>query len=136
MMGRLVTALAGPLIETVKLRAYAAALFCAAAASLLFALVFGLVAVRHWIVVTFNSQYPDLWMALAFVVIALPLIAVGLSLHSQKPKANPTLDLALLAGPPALRLVSRKISPQAVAIGVVLVAGVALGRRFAARAPS
>ena len=135
-MGRLVTALAGPLIETVKLRAYAAALFIAAASSLLFAFVFGLVALRHWIVVTFNSQYPDLWMALAFVVIALPLIALGLSLQSQKPKANPTVDLALLAGPSALRLVSRKISPQTVAIGVVLVAGVALGRRFVARAPS
>jgi len=134
--GRLVLALAGPLIETVKLRAYAAALFFAAAASLLFALVFGLVALRHWIAVSFNSQYPDLWIALGFVVIAVPLIAVGLYLLSQKPKANPTVDLALLAGPPALRLVARKISPQAVAVGVVLVAGVALGRRFAARTPT
>ena len=136
MFGRLVSALAGPLIETVRFRAIAVALYFAAAASLLFALVFALVALRHWIVVSYHSEYPDLWIALAFLVIALPLIAGGLYLQQQKPKANPSLDIALLAGPPVLRLAARRVSPKAMAIGVVLVAGVALGRRLTARALS
>jgi hypothetical protein len=133
MLGGLVTVLAGHLIETAKLKAYALALYAAAAASLLFASIFGLVALRHWIEIAYATAYPDLWIALAFVVIAVPLIGVGLYLQQQKPKTNPAIDIALLTAPSVLRLASRKISARAVVIGVVLVGGVALGRRFMAR---
>ncbi len=136
MIGGLVTVLAGHLIETAKLKAYAVALYVAAAASLLFASIFGLVALRNWIAVTYGTAYPDLWIALAFVVIAIPLTGVGLYFQQQKPKANPAIDIALLTAPSLLRLASRRISARAVVIGVVLVGGVALGRRFMARPPS
>lgn len=136
MLGGLVTVLAGHFIEKAKLKAYAVALYAAAAASLLFASIFALVALRHWIAVHFGSQYPDLWIALGFVIIAAPLIGFGIYLAQSKPKTNPGLDIALLAGPPAVRLAARRLSPRTVGVGVVLVAGLLLGRRMAAKRPT
>ena len=133
-MGDFVSVLAGHLIERVKLKAYAFALYAGAAVSLLFAFVFALVSLRHWIVVTYSSQYPDLWIALAFVVIALVVVGIGLYLQRKQPEGNPALDVALLAGPPAFKIASRRLSARTVAVGVVLVAGLALGRRIARRA--
>jgi hypothetical protein len=136
MIGGLVNVFAGHLIETAKLKAYAAARLAAAAASLLFALIFGLVALRHWIAVTYATAYPDLWIALGFLVVAVPFVGVGLALQQRKPKVHPAADVALIAGPPILRLAARKISGRTLVIAVVLVGGVALGRRFAARRPN
>jgi hypothetical protein len=132
-MGGLVSFLAGHLLERIRLKAYAFALFAGAAASLLFAFAFALVALNHWIAVTYNSQYPELWIALGFVVIALIVLAVGLFLQNRKPEGNPAATMALLAAPPAFRLAARRLSPRTVAVGVVLIAGLALGRRFASR---
>ncbi len=60
MLGGLIAVLGRHLIEVIKLKAYAVALYAAAAVSLLFAFVFALVSLRHWIVMTFNASYPDL----------------------------------------------------------------------------
>ncbi len=130
MIGGLVTLLAGHFIETAKLKAYAIAFYVGAAASLLFAFVFALVGLRHWIAVTYLSQYPELWIALGFVVIAAVAIGVGVYWQKQKPKTNPAVDIALFAGPPTARLAVRTLSPRVVAVGVVLVAGLLLGRRM------
>ena len=86
--------------------------------------MFALVALRHWIAVTFNSAISRPVDRADFVVIALPLHRrSAFCLQSRKPKANPALDMALLAGPPVLRFASRRLSPRTVAVGVVLVAG-------------
>ena len=130
MMGGLVAVLTGHLVETLKIKAYAVALYVAAAASLLFAFVFGLVSLRHWIVVTYASQYPDLWIALGFVVLAAILVGVGVWLYQQKPKTQPLADIAFIAGPPAAKLVGRRLNARAVAVGVVLIAGLLVGRRM------
>ena len=95
--------------------------------------MFALVALRHWIAVTYASQYPDLWIALAFVVVALVVIAIAMYLQNKKPEGNPAATMALLAAPPAFRLASRRINARTVAVGVVLIAGLALGRRLASR---
>jgi hypothetical protein len=136
MLGGLVSVFAGHLIETAKLRAYALALYAAAATSLLVASIFGLVALRHWIAITYGSNYPELWIALGFVVIATPLIAIGLYLQQKKPKTHPAADIALIAGPPVLRLAARNVSARTVVVVVVLAAGVALGRRIVTRRSS
>lgn len=136
MIGGLVTVLAGHLIETAKRKAQALALYGAAAASLLFASIFGLVALRHWIAVTYASQYPDLWIALGFIVLAAPLAGVGYYLQTKKPKTNPAADIALIAGPPALRFAARKVNARVAAVGLVLVAGLFLGRRLTHRPPT
>ena len=131
MLGGLVTVLAGRLIETAKLRAAAFALYAGAAASLLFALVFALVALRHWIAVTYASQYPELWIALLFVVVALICGGIGVFLRYRKPRTNALADVALLAGPTLFGLAARnarKLSPRAVGVGVVLLGGLLLGR--------
>jgi hypothetical protein len=130
MIGGLVTVLAGHLIETAKLKAYAIAFYAGAGASLLIALVFALVGLRHWIAVTYLSQYPDLWIALGFVVITGLLIGIGVYWQKQKPKTNPAMDIALLAGPSAARIAFRNLSPRVVAVGVVLIVGLFVGRRM------
>ena len=107
MIGGLVTVLVGHLVETAKLKAYAAALYAAAAASLLFAFVFALGSLRHWIAVRYGSEYPDLWIAAGFVVLAIPFVGFGIWMQSQKPKPHPAASIALLAGPPAARLAMR-----------------------------
>jgi hypothetical protein len=107
MLGGLVTVLAGHLIQKAKLRAYAFALYAGAAASLLVAAVFALVALRHWIAVTYDTQYPDLWIALIFVIVAAVFGGVGYYFHIRKPKTNPAADIAILAAPSALKLAGR-----------------------------
>jgi hypothetical protein len=136
MLGGLVTVLAGHLIQKAKLRAYAFALYAGAAASLLVAAVFALVALRHWIAVTYDTQYPDLWIALIFVIVAAVFGGVGYYFHIRKPKTNPAADIAILAAPSALKLAgrgARKISPRAVGIGIVLIGALAMGRSFFSR---
>ena len=130
MIGGLVTVLAGHFLETAKLRAVAAAFYVAATVILLCAAVFALVALRHWIAVTYLSQYPDLWIALGMAVIAAVLIGVGVYWQKREPKTNPAVDIALLAGPSAARLAFRTMSPRVIAVGVVLVAGLFVGRRL------
>jgi len=136
MLGGLVTVLAGHLIQTAKLRAVAFALYAATAASLLLAALFALVALRHWIAITYATQYPDLWIALGFVVLAIPLWGVGYFFHTRPPKTNPIADVALIAGPSLLGAAARgarRISPRAVGLGVVLLGALALGRSFLSR---
>lgn len=131
MLGGLITVLAGQLVEKVKLRAYAVALYAGAAVSLLFALVFAIVALRHWIAVTYDSQYPDLWIALLFIIVAAIFVGVGLALAYRKPKTNPALDVALIAGPTLLGAAARsarRMSPRAMGVGVVLIGGLLAGR--------
>jgi hypothetical protein len=131
MLGGLVTVLAGHLIQKAKLRAFAFALYAGAGASLLFALVFALVALRHWIAITYGSQYPDLWIALLFVVVALIFGGIGAIFYYWKPKTNPVADVALLAGPTLLAAGARsvrRLSPRMIGVGVVLLGGLVLGR--------
>ena len=131
MLGGLVTVLAGHLIQKAKMRAQAFALYAGAGASLLFALVFALVALRHWIAVAYGSQYPELWIALLFVVVALILVGVGALLQYRKPKTNPVVDVAIIAGPTLLAAgarSARRLSPRAVGVGIVLLGGLMLGR--------
>jgi len=132
MIGGLFTVFAGHLVESAKLKAYAAAFYAAAAMGLLFASIFGLVALRHWLAVTYGLRYPELWIALGFVIVALALTAAGLYMQKRKPKTNPAADLALLAAPPAFKLAARNLNSRTVGVVVVLVAGVLLGRRIAA----
>jgi len=136
MLGGLVSVLAGHLIQTVKLRSVAFALYGATAASLLFAAVFALVSLRRWIAITYGAQYPELWIALGFVVLGAILGGVGYYFHTRKPKTNPAADLALVAAPTLLGIAAngaRKVSPRAVGIAVVLIGAVALGRSFFSR---
>ena len=131
MLGGLVSVLAGHLVQKVKLRALAGALYAGAAASLLFALVFALVALRHWIAITYNSQYPDLWIALLFVLVAAIFVVVGLVLAYRKPKTNPALDVALIAAPTVLAAAARsarRVSPRTMGVGAVLLVGLIAGR--------
>ena len=79
---------------------------------------------------TYLSQYPDLWIALGMAVIAAVLIGVGVYWQKREPKTNPAVDIALLAGPSAARLAFRTMSPRVIAVGVVLVAGLFVGRRL------
>jgi len=134
MIGGLVAVLGRHLIEVIKLKAYAVALYVAAAASLLFALVFALVGLRHWIAVTYGSNYPDLWIALGFVVITGVLAGVAITLQRKQPTTQPMADIALLAGPPAAMFAVRRLSPRTIAVGVVLIAGLVVGRRMTHRA--
>src|SRR5580658_8521639 len=133
MIGGLVTVLVGHLIETAKLRAYAATLYAAAAASLLFAFIYALGSLRHWIAVRYGSEYPDLWIAAGFVVLAIPFLGFGIWMQNQKPKRHPAASIALLAGPPAARLAARTVGPRMVAVGVVLIASLIVGRSISGR---
>jgi len=133
MIGGLVSVLGRHLIETLKLKAYAVALYAAAGVSLLFALVFALVSLRHWIVVTFNASYPDMWIAAGWIVIMAILIGLAMYMQRKEPPTKPAADLALLAGPPAAKFAIRRVSPRTLAVGVVLIAGLVLGRRMAQR---
>jgi hypothetical protein len=133
MIGGLVTVLVGHLVETAKLRAYAAALYAAAAASLLFAFIFALGSLRHWIAVRYGSEYPDLWIAAGFVVLAIPFVGFGIWMQNQRPKRHPAASIALLAGPPAARLAARAVGPRMVAVGVVLIASLIVGRSISGR---
>ena len=133
MIGGLVTILVGHLVETAKLRAYAAALYGAAAASLLFAFIFSLGSLRHWIAVRYGSEYPDLWIAAGFVVLAIPFVGFGIWMQNQRPKRHPAASIALLAGPPAARLAARTVGPRMIAVGVILIASLVLGRSLSAR---
>ena len=131
MLGGLVSVFAGHLIEKAKLRAIAFALYAGAGVSLLFAFVFAIVALRHWIAVAYGSEYPDLWIALLFVIITAILAGVGVALQYRKPKTNPLADVAILAGPSLLMATARsarRMSPRSVGVGAVLIGGLVLGR--------
>src|ERR1700761_4361621 len=133
MIGGLVTILAGHLIETAKLRSYALALYAGAAASLLFAFVFALGSLRHWIAVRYGSEYPDLWIAAGFVVLAIPFVGCGIYMQSQKPKRHPAASIALLAGPAAAGFAAGTVGPKMVAVGLVLAASLIVGRSMSGR---
>lgn len=130
MIGGLVAVLGRHFLEIVKLRAYAVAAYVAAAASLLFAFVFALVALRQWLF-RLGYENPDVGIAIGFVVLAAIAVAVGVYVRSLDPPTRPATDLALLAGPPAARFAVRRLSPRAIAIGVVLLGGLMVGRRMA-----
>src|SRR5277367_3377457 len=133
MLGGLVTVLVGHLVETAKLRAYAAALYSAAAASLLFAFIFALGSLRHWIAVRYGSEYPDLWIAAGFVVLAIPFVGFGIWMQGQRPKPHPAASIAMIAGPSAARLAVRTVGPRMIAVGVVLIASLVVGRSLSGR---
>src|SRR5271154_6987592 len=104
MLAGIITALLGHLIETAKLRAVAVALYAAAAVSLLFAFIFALGALRHWIVITYDPAYPDLWISAGFVVLSAPFIGFGVWMQGRKAKIHPAASIAMVAGPPVVRL--------------------------------
>jgi hypothetical protein len=133
MLGGLVAVLGRHLVEVIKLKAYVVALYVAAAASLLFALVFALVSLSHWIAVYYHTDYPDLWIALGFVVITAILAGFAIYMQRREPPTKPMADLAFIAGPPAAKFAMRRLSPRTVAVGLVLVAGLVLGRRLTHR---
>lgn len=133
MIGGLISVLGRHLIEVIKLKAYAVALYVAAGMSLLFALGFALVALRNWIAYHFSSAYPDMWVAFLMVVITAILAGVGVYMQRKEPPTKPVADIAFLAAPPAARFAFRSLSPRTIVVGVVLVAGLALGRRLTHR---
>jgi len=133
MIGGLIAILGRHFVEIIKLKAYAIAFYAAAAVSLLFAFVFALVSLRHWIVITFASNYPDLWIAAGFIVIAAAMVGVAMYMQRKEPPTKPVADLALLAGPPAAKFAVRRLSPRTIAVGIVLIAGLVVGRRMTQR---
>ena len=130
MLSGLAAILFGHIAELIKLRGLAAALYAGAAAFLLFALGFALAGLGRWLALAHGVEFPELWIALGLVVVAVPFIGFGLALQTRKPKTHPATDIALIAGPAALRLAARKIDARLIAVGAVLVAGVVLGRRL------
>lgn len=130
MIAGIASAFARHIAEKIKLKAYAAVLYVGAGVVLLFAIAFALVGLRHWLIATYGLRYPELWIALALLVIALIIGAIGLAMQRRQPKTNPLADLALVAGPPAARLAARRVDLPVVMTGVVLVLGVVLGRRL------
>jgi hypothetical protein len=133
MIGGLISVLGRHLVEVIKLKAYAVALYAAAGLSLLFALGFALVALRNWFAYDLQWPDPDLWVALFMVVITAILAGVGVMMQRRQPQTQPAADIALLAGPPAASFAFRRLSPRTVAVGVVLIAGLFLGRRLSHR---
>jgi hypothetical protein len=133
MIGGLIAILGRRFVEIIKLKAYAIAFYAAAAVSLLFAFVFALVSLRHWIVVTFAANYPDLWIATGFFVIAAAMVGLAVYIQRKEAPSSPAADLALLAGPPVAKFAIRRLSPGAIAVGIVLIAGLVVGRRMTQR---
>jgi uncharacterized membrane protein YfcA len=131
-MKGLFAVLIGHLAELAKLRAYAAALFAAAAGSLLFAIIFGLVALHNWLF-ALHVGYPDLWIALGFIVVTLICGGLGVWMWRQRPKRHPVATIAVVAAPPAARLAMRAVSPGMMVVGAVLIIGLIAGRRLTAR---
>ena len=129
MIGGLFAVLGRHFVEVVKLRAYGVAAYFAAAVALLFAFVFALVALRQWMYAA-GYAYPDLWIAVGFLVLAMIAVALAAWLQRRDPPSRPVADLALLAGPPAAKFAIKRVSPRTVAVGVVLLAGLMLGRRL------
>jgi hypothetical protein len=130
MFAGLAAILLGHLAELIKLRTLAAALYVGAAAVLFFAFGFALAGLGRWLAIAHGVEYPELWIALGLVVVAVPFIGFGLALQTRKPKTRPGTDIALLAGPAALRLAASKLDARVIVVGAVLVAGVVLGRRL------
>jgi len=133
MISGLIAILGRHFVEIIKLKAYAIAFYAGAAVSLLFAFVFALVSLRHWIVITFAASYPDLWIAAGFVVITAALVGLAMYMQRREPPTKPAMDLALLAGPPAATFAFRRLRPRTVAVGIVLIAGLLVGRRITQR---
>jgi len=133
MLGGLIAVLGRHLVEVIKLKALAVACYVAAGMSLLFALAFALVGLRNWIAFHFHSAYPDMWVAFLMVVIAAIGVGVGVYLQRREPPTKPMADLAFLAGPPAAKFAVRRLSPRTIAVGVVLIAGLIVGRRMTHR---
>jgi TRAP-type C4-dicarboxylate transport system permease small subunit len=130
MVSGLAAILFGHIAELVKLRGYAAALYASAVVILLFALGFALVGVGRWLTIAYGVDYPQLWIALGLVVVAVPFIGFGLALQTRRPKTRPATDIAMIAGPAALSLAARKLDARVLGIGALLIAGVVLGRRL------
>jgi hypothetical protein len=133
MLAGLVAVLGRHVVEIIKLKAYAIAIYAVAAVSLLFAFVFALVSLRHWIVMTFNASYPDMWICAGFIIVAGVLAGVAYYMGRREPPSRPAADLAFLAAPAAGKFALRRISPRTVVVGVVLIAGLMLGRRLTQR---
>ena len=131
-MKGLVAVLAGHFAELLKLKACAAAFYAAAAGSLLFTIVFLLVALRNWLF-AIGVAYPDLWIALGFVAVTLIFVGLGAWMWKKRPQSHPAASIALVAAPPALRVATRIVSPGVMAVGVVLIAGWMVGRRLTSR---
>jgi hypothetical protein len=130
MFGALAALVAGEAAAAAKRKALAAAFYAAAAVLIAFALGYALSALRTWLLLAYGLPYPELWIAVGLVILAAPLILLGVRKQREKPQRDIIRTAALIAAPAAIRVTSRTVSPQLVMIVTIASLGLMIGRRL------
>ena len=131
MLAALLAVLTGEVQATIHRKSVVAAVYAVALAVLMFAIGFGLVALRDWLRVVLDTPYANLFVAGGLLLIAI-IVAIAGSLTNRAPRKSPIVPaMALIAGPAAAKVAVRALSPQMIVTGAVILGGVLLGRSLA-----
>lgn len=131
MLAALLAVLTGEVQATIHRKTVVAAVYAVALAILMFAIGFGLVALRDWLTIALDTPYANLIVAGGLFVVAIAVAIAG-SLVNRAPRKSPMMPaMAIVAAPAAARVAVRALSPQIIVTGAVILGGLLLGRNLA-----
>lgn len=131
MFSALLAVLTGELRAAIRRKTAVGAGYAVALAVLMFAIGFGLVALRDWLSVAFDTNNANAFLAGGLALIAI-IVASASALANRAPRKSPVMPVvAMVAAPAAAKVALRALSPQMIATGAVVLGGVLLGRSLA-----
>jgi hypothetical protein len=122
--------LTGEFEGMVRRRVNVAALYALAAAFAFFAVGFFLISFRDWIDVMVYPIDANLVVGSLLLFVALVIFAIAAWRRRVRRSSNALPAAMVLAAPAAARVTSKVVSPELLALGIVVISGLWLGRRL------
>jgi len=119
--------------DYIQRKTAAAAFAAVAVVALLFAVGFGLLALRDWLTTLPGVAYPDAWIAGGLLVLAAPFVALAVRKNRQISDTGLTDATALVAAPFALQAAAQLMRPRLIGMAAFAAAGYLIVRRLERR---
>ncbi len=94
------------------------------------AVIFGLIAVQAWLLISMTPIAANLIMAGVLLFLALVVGAIGSHIANMKPKSESIDATALIAAPLAAKVLAKNASFGTLVLGAVVAGGLVLGRKM------
>jgi hypothetical protein len=108
-----------------------AALILAASLVAIGAIVFGLIALHSWLLMSLSPVEASLVIAAGLGIVALVLLIAAVWVRRSRRSASPLAATALVMAPTAMRLAARRLEPAAIGVAAVIAIGAIIGRSLA-----